>query len=101
MGYIEDLHKECLKKIESQLEEMKAENKDEDIFQMDFSAVSFACDLKSGCKVIHELDNLIRDLKKRNFRLLQKLMKNVPIWILMMNIGVHYREKKRKSLQTV
>lgn len=73
MGYIENLHDECLEKFKLQLEETKEENQNEVLFQMDFSAVSFSCSLKDGYKIIHKLDHLIKTIKKAKHQLAAKI----------------------------
>lgn len=73
MGYIENLHDECLEKFKLQLEETKEENQNEVLFQMDFSAVSFSCSLKDGYKIIHKLDHLIKTIKKTKHQLAAKI----------------------------
>lgn len=73
MGYIKDLQDECLKKFKIQLEEVEAENKDEVLFQMDFSVVSFSCSLKDGYKMIHKLNHTIKILKKKKYQLITKI----------------------------
>ena len=64
MGYIEDLRDKCLDEFKPQLEEAKEKNQDDFLFQMDFSVVSFSYGFIEGWKTIHELNRLIKVIRK-------------------------------------
>lgn len=64
MGYVEDLRDKCLEEFKPQLEEAKEKNPDDFLFQMDFSVVSFSYGFIEGWKTIHELNRLIKAIRK-------------------------------------
>ena len=64
MGYIEDLRDKCLEEFSEQLIAKKAENPEEYLFQLDFSAYTFSCGIKEGFTLIGSLTKLISSMKK-------------------------------------
>lgn len=64
MGYIEDLRDKRLEEFSEQLIAKKAENPEEYLFQLDFSAYTFSCRFKEGFTLIGSLTKLISSMKK-------------------------------------
>ncbi len=73
MGYIEDLRDKCLEEFEFQFKEAQEKNPDGFLFQIDFSLVSFSYGFKEGCKMIRDLDRLIKAIKKVKRQMIKRI----------------------------